>query len=97
VDDLAGWIETLGGKLAPGGRFLVSGPTEGTAYRIGRWIAGFSGKGHYHHTNIDAIRTRFEAAGFAVTAARRLPFAVPPWLFKVFRFERRGAGRNGGP
>lgn len=87
VDDLPGWIDRFRAKLRPGGRILVSGPTEGLVYRVGRWVAGFGGKGHYHHTNIDAIRAAFEAAGFRVVAARRLPFPFPPYLFKVFRFE----------
>jgi SAM-dependent methyltransferase len=90
VDDLPGWIGRLGDKLAPGGRLVVSGPTEGLLYRMGRVAAGFGGKGHYHHTNIDAIRQKFEAAGWVVTAARRLPFPFPPALFKVFRVERGG-------
>jgi 2-polyprenyl-3-methyl-5-hydroxy-6-metoxy-1,4-benzoquinol methylase len=87
VDDLPGWIARFRAKLRPGGRILVSGPTEGLVYRMGRWVAGFGGKGHYHHTNIDAIRGDFERAGFHAVSARGLPFPFPPYLFKVFRFE----------
>lgn len=97
VDDLPGWVARLGAKLGPGGRFVVSGPTEGLLYRMGRVAAGFGGKGHYHHTNIDAIRRTFEAAGWVVTAARRLPFPFAPALFKVFRFERGGEGSGSLP
>lgn len=92
VDDLAGWIARFRGKLRPGGRIVVSGPTE-VFYRLGRWMAGFGGKGHYHHTHIDAIRAVFEAGGLRVSAARCLPFPFPPYLFKVFRFEPGGVPR----
>jgi SAM-dependent methyltransferase len=41
--------------LAPGGRLIVSGPTESVAYRIGRMIAGFSNTYHYRSVfDIDA-------------------------------------------
>lgn len=87
VDNLPWWIQTFHRKLKPGGKALVSGPTENIAYRIGRYVAGFSGKADYHHTNIDAIRTAFEENGFQTERNTSLPFAFPPQLFKVFRFK----------
>jgi 2-polyprenyl-3-methyl-5-hydroxy-6-metoxy-1,4-benzoquinol methylase len=38
---------TLRALLAPGGRMIVSGPTESVMYRIGRFIAGFRNVYHY--------------------------------------------------
>lgn len=87
VDDLPGWVKQFRARLRPGGRMLVSGPTENVAYHIGRWIAGFSDKGDYHHTDIDDIRRVFEENGLRAVRHRHLPFALPPHLFKVFRFE----------
>ncbi|MDH5527494.1 MAG: class I SAM-dependent methyltransferase [Nitrospirota bacterium] len=87
VDDLPGWVRRFGSKLKPGGRMLVSGPTENIAYRIGRFVAGFSGKGDYHHTDIDDIRRVFEENGLRAVRGVNLPFAVPPHLFRIFRFE----------
>jgi 2-polyprenyl-3-methyl-5-hydroxy-6-metoxy-1,4-benzoquinol methylase len=87
VDDLPGWVRKFGAKLKPGGRMLVSGPTENFAYRFGRFLAGFSGKGDYHHTDIDDICRVFEENGLHAVRGVNLPFAMPPHLFKVFRFE----------
>jgi len=87
VDDLPGWVRAFHTRLKPGGRMLVSGPTENVAYRIGRFVAGFSGKGEYHHTDIADIRQVFEAGGFRVTDRANLPFALPPHLFQVFRCQ----------
>jgi 2-polyprenyl-3-methyl-5-hydroxy-6-metoxy-1,4-benzoquinol methylase len=87
VNDLPGYVRAFHRKLRRGGAVLVSGPTENFAYRIGRVIAGFSGKADYHHTNIDRIKTVFEGNGFETKRAKFLPASVPPHLFKVYRFE----------
>lgn len=41
---------TLRALLAPGGRMVVSGPTESAMYRFGRFVAGF--RNVYHYRNI---------------------------------------------
>lgn len=87
VDDLSGVIRHFVSLLRPGGRVIMSGPTETPVYRLGRVLAGFAGKGHYHHTNVFDIRARFLEAGFRVTDERRLPRAPLPRLFLVDRFE----------
>jgi 2-polyprenyl-3-methyl-5-hydroxy-6-metoxy-1,4-benzoquinol methylase len=73
-------------KLRPGGVLLVSGPTESAVYKLGRVLAGFAGKGDYHHTNIDALEQDIRRAGFALERSVRLPFSLLPCLFKVHRF-----------
>jgi hypothetical protein len=41
--------------MAPGGRLVVSGPTESMAYQIGRRLAGFRNTYHYRSVyDIDA-------------------------------------------
>jgi 2-polyprenyl-3-methyl-5-hydroxy-6-metoxy-1,4-benzoquinol methylase len=45
--------------LAPGGRLIVSGPTESLAYKLGRFVAGFHGE--YHHRNIFDIDRELRA------------------------------------
>lgn len=46
---------TLRSLLAPGGRMIVSGPTETLMYRLGRFIAGFRNVYHYRSVfDIDA-------------------------------------------
>lgn len=87
VDDLPATVRHLATLLRPGGRVIMSGPTETPVYRLGRVLAGFAGKGHYHHTNVFDIRDRFLEAGFRLRRERRLPTAPLPRLFLVDRFE----------
>ena len=44
VDDVPQTIEVFRRKLKPSGRLIVSGPTENSLYRLGRWTAGFLGR-----------------------------------------------------
>lgn len=54
-DELATVSAQLRSLVAAGGRLVVSGPTESTAYRIGRRIAGFRNTYHYRSVfDIDA-------------------------------------------
>jgi precorrin-6B methylase 2 len=88
VDDLSDTVTRLRAKLAPGGRIVVSGPTESPIYKLGRVLAGFGNKGHYHHTNIFHIRKELVAHGFRDVASRRLLRRPLPRAFLIFRFER---------
>ena len=76
-EDYAALVDRLLATLAPGGLFVVSGPTENVLYRLGRRIAGF--EGHYHSTDIhaieDAIRKR----------ATLLRTRIVPWPIPLFR------------
>ena len=87
VDDLPGTVRHFATLLRPGGRVIMSGPTETPVYRLGRVLAGFAGKGHYHHTDVFDIRQQFLAAGFRLREERRLPRAPLPRLFLIDRFE----------
>lgn len=88
IDDLAGVLTQLRAKLKPGGRLLMSGPTENLVYRLGRIVAGFGGKGDYHVTNVERLRRDIASQGFELLRTRNLPFAIPPHLFRVHEFER---------
>jgi SAM-dependent methyltransferase len=83
-EDFPQLIERLAAKLAPGGRFVLSGPTENLFYRLGRRIAGFDA--HYHVSNIDRIEAAMERT-LSVRARQRLPWAVP--LFKLSVWSKR--------
>jgi 2-polyprenyl-3-methyl-5-hydroxy-6-metoxy-1,4-benzoquinol methylase len=80
-------IELFRDRLRPGGRVVVSGPTENAAYRLGRIAAGFRRKGHYHYTDIYRIRSEFERAGFRTARTRRLPAWPLPALFYIHAFR----------
>ena len=62
VDDLPPILGDLLNLLKPGGRLVVSGPTENRLYQIGRKLAGPEYSGEYHKRSIADIRrelTRF--------------------------------------
>ena len=46
VESLGNVTRELARLLCPGGRIIISGPTESRLYRLGRWLAGFSGCYH---------------------------------------------------
>ena len=71
-------LQTLSAKLAPGGIFILSGPTENALYRLGRRVAGFNS--HYHVTTVYHIEA---AAGWGLqrVGLRTVPFGVP--LFRI--------------
>lgn len=84
--DLPAYLAEFALKLKPGGRLIISGPTENRLYRLGRVIAGFAGKGDYHHTNIDRLIADITQHGFSPLRTRRLPFRFAPALFKITEF-----------
>ncbi|MEM7468600.1 MAG: class I SAM-dependent methyltransferase [Pseudomonadota bacterium] len=88
IEELDHYLEIFRRKLKSGGQFLVSGPTENFVYRIGRIVAGFAGKGDYHHTNIDKLICDIETGGFRLDIAKRLPFSYLPTLFKICAFTK---------
>lgn len=88
LDDPTRYILIFKNKLKRRGKLIVSGPTENIAYKLSRIFAGFGKKEKYHHTNIDELRTVIEKSGFRLIETRTLPFKIPPFLFKIFEFER---------
>lgn len=86
VDDLEKLIQSFKTKLKDRGKMIISGPTENFVYKIGRLVAGFGGKGDYHHRNIDDIIKTVLDNNFKVQNVRTLPFGFPPYLFKVVSF-----------
>jgi 2-polyprenyl-3-methyl-5-hydroxy-6-metoxy-1,4-benzoquinol methylase len=88
LDNPAKFAQTFRSKLKSGGSLIISGPTENLIYKIGRVAAGFGGKGDYHHTNIDSLRKVIENSGFKLIKQRTLPFRIPPYLFRIFKFKK---------
>ncbi len=84
-EELMSYLSIFREKLKSGGKLVVSGPTENFAYKIGRFIAGFSGKGDYHHTNIDALIKNIDTY-FPLQKTETLPFAFSPHLYKICAF-----------
>ena len=81
VDDLPGTLSELLGLLRPGGRLVVSGPTENILYQIGRRLAGPEYSGEYHERGIAEIKrelNRLARVEQIATLYRPIP------LFEIF-------------
>lgn len=88
VEDLPHYLSKFSAILKPGGRLIVSGPTENIVYKIGRIMAGFGDKGDYHHTNIGRLIDDITAHEFECVRTVRLPHRLAPTLFKVCEFKK---------
>lgn len=80
---LLSWKECLKAN----GRLIISGPTENTFYKLGRFLAGFSGKGDYHIHNIEHIKKEIIKAGFVLINEKSLPLPFLK-LFKILEFKK---------
>lgn len=78
-------LATFARKLAPGGRLVVSGPTENALYRLGRRIVGFTG--HYHVATVRDVLADVEATGLRRVARRRFPLPGPACLYVIAAYE----------
>ena len=81
VDDLPGTLSQLMNLLKPGGRLIVSGPTENILYQVGRKLAGPEYSGDYHERGIAEIKRELSRMA-QVTHIATLYWPVP--LFEVF-------------
>ena len=78
-------LARLARKLAPGGRLVVSGPTENALYRLGRRIVGFSG--HYHVATVHDVLADVERTGLRRVARRRFPLPGPGCLYVIAAYQ----------
>lgn len=72
-------------RLRPGGRLLVSLPTEGILYRMGRRLAGFHG--HYHQSNAASIHRQILDAGFRAGRMAKIPAPGPLAIYWVVAYD----------
>lgn len=85
VDDLPPTLTQFKNWLKPGGRLLVSLPTENRLYRLGRRLAGFSG--HYHHDNAASIDAKLRAFGFKRQWREQIPAPGPLSIYWVMEYS----------
>jgi 2-polyprenyl-3-methyl-5-hydroxy-6-metoxy-1,4-benzoquinol methylase len=64
LDDLPAGIQHIARKIKPGGRLIMSGPTENTLYKIGRFMVGYNKYHEYHRHNVYGIRQAIIENGF---------------------------------
>ena len=81
LKDLSGQFRSL---LRPGGRLIVSGPTETVFYKLGRAVAGFENE--YHHRNIFDI-DRVLVTQWRIAQRTYLPRFPLPRAFVLTRYE----------
>jgi 2-polyprenyl-3-methyl-5-hydroxy-6-metoxy-1,4-benzoquinol methylase len=81
VDDLPHTLSGLLNLLKPGGRLVVSGPTENVLYQIGRKLAGPEYSGEYHERGITEIKRELKRSA-RVEQIATLYWPIP--LFEVF-------------
>ena len=81
VDDLTHTLIELLNLLKPGGRLVVSGPTENTFYQIGRKLAGPEFSGEYHERGTAEIKR--ELARLACVRQIAILYWPAP-LFEIF-------------
>lgn len=81
VENLDELLDHFAKLLKPGGRLIISGPTESGFYKLCRRIAGFSGE--YHVRSIFDIEERLAAKGFRTHVRSRLPVWLPAKMFVV--------------
>lgn len=90
VDDLAAMYAAMLGVTGPGGRWVISGPTENLLYRTLRRLSGpGGGEGH--------LRTIHDVLGAVPPPMRllrtvRLSFGLPAPLFVVALYQRTEGG-----
>ena len=85
VDDLPPTLTQFKNWLKPGGKLLVSLPTENALYRLGRKLAGFSG--HYHHSNAASIDARIQSFGFRRDKLAQIPAPGPLSIYWVMEYS----------
>jgi 2-polyprenyl-3-methyl-5-hydroxy-6-metoxy-1,4-benzoquinol methylase len=78
VEDLSGTLTSLLRLLKPGGRLIVSGPTENVFYKLGRRVAGREYTGNYHERGIAEIKHQL------VSLARIEQIAMLYWPVPLF-------------
>ncbi len=81
IDDPTEVLAFFRRVLRPGGKLLVSLPTENALYRFGRRLAGFSG--HYHESDATVVDGKIRAGGFAIEARQHIPLPGPAAIYFV--------------
>lgn len=89
VHDLVNTLEQLMCLLKPGGKLIISGPTENLFYQIGRKLAGKEFSGEYHERSIHNILSLAQEKGKYAKISTLLPF-LP--LFIIFSIEKESTG-----
>jgi len=87
IDPIDSTLELFRSRLKANGNLIVSLPTEGLLYRIGRRLAGF--QGHYHLNNAQSIHRQILNAGFKKARLKKIPAPGPFAIYWVIEYRLR--------
>lgn len=73
LDDLPAGIQLIARKLKPGGRLIMSGPTESMLYKIGRFMVGYNKYHEYHRNNVYLLKQGILDNGFRLERTAFFP------------------------
>jgi 2-polyprenyl-3-methyl-5-hydroxy-6-metoxy-1,4-benzoquinol methylase len=73
-------------KLKPGGKLIVSSPTETPLYKFGRFLVGYNKYHEYHKQNAFQLREIILENGFILQKTIRYPSPLLP-LNLIFQFQ----------
>lgn len=91
IQQLQEVTEELARILKPGGKLVVSGPSENPVYKLGRLLAGFRQGATYHCWNIDDVNSALKAC-LVLTQNRKL--LGPVRLFDISVFIKPSQGKD---
>lgn len=82
LDDPASYSRLFAQKLKPGGRLIMSGPTESWLYKLGRFMVGYNKYQDYHEHNAYQLRRIISENSFDLQETIRYPSPLLP-LFLI--------------
>lgn len=85
IDPVDSTLAFFRSRLKANGNLIVSLPTEGVLYRIGRRLAGF--QGHYHLNNAQSIHRQILQAGFREIRLKKIPAPGPFAIYWVIEYR----------
>jgi 2-polyprenyl-3-methyl-5-hydroxy-6-metoxy-1,4-benzoquinol methylase len=89
LHDPAAYLELFKQKLKSGGKLIMSGPTESTLYKFGRFLVGYNKYHDYHEHNVYELVEIITANGFKLERSIRYPGSLLPlYLVCPFTVEK---------
>jgi 2-polyprenyl-3-methyl-5-hydroxy-6-metoxy-1,4-benzoquinol methylase len=86
LDDPVAYTQQFARKLRPGGRLIMSAPTESWLYKLGRFLIGYNKYHDYHEHNAYQLRKMISENGFNLQKTIRYPSLILP-LFLICPYQ----------
>jgi 2-polyprenyl-3-methyl-5-hydroxy-6-metoxy-1,4-benzoquinol methylase len=90
LEDPGEYTRLFARKLKPGGRLIMSGPTETWIYKLGRILAGYHKYHDYHPHNVYQLHEIIIQNGFKSIVQRPYPWKIVPlYMINVYAVDSR--------